>query len=72
MKKSKSRYEQYLNALYSSCCSIEEAIENFCYLNKGAVRKTTLKMAYLNRRIGTLIRKYDPIAFNVGFREYAV
>lgn len=71
MNTSKNNYEQYLNSLYSSCCSIDEAIENFCYLKNGAIKEATLRLAYLNQRIGTLIRRYDPIAFNVGFREFA-
>lgn len=71
MNISKNNYEQYLNALYSSCCTIEEAIENFCYLKQGRITSRSLKIAYMNRRIGSLIRKYDSIAFNVGFREFA-
>lgn len=74
MKKTKKVYEAHLNAAYADAYSLYEAIDNFEYMcNRSRSRATTtnaIHVAHTNHTLGTLLRKYDPIAFNVGFREW--
>lgn len=60
--------EKHLNELYADCFSESEAIDNFIYLtNKSRSKHTTEKNilnSFINHELGTLLRKYDPTAFN--------
>lgn len=60
--------EQKLNSLYSSCYSLEDAIDNFIYLtNKDRGKATTeqnIIKQYHAGKLGTLLKRLDPIAFN--------
>jgi hypothetical protein len=66
----KAAKEKRLNELYFDCYSEEQAVEAFIYLtNKDRIGgKTTvnnIRNAYRRRELGTLLRRLDPIAFNV-------
>lgn len=65
--KSKTEYERYLNQLYADIYGWGEVEENFSHYK---CTKATLLSAYHNHTLGTLQRKHDPIAFNVGFGEW--
>lgn len=75
MKQTKKQYEAYLNGLYSETCyDYTTAINEFDYLtvkSRGnhTTRENIIKH-YNNLQLGALLRKYDPIAFNVGFNEW--
>jgi len=59
MKKTKKAYEEYLNELSPEQGSSEWIIGG------------TIRMMYMwKNEYGKAIRKYDPIAFEVGFREF--
>ena len=60
MKKTKKVYVEYLN---ESCCP-EQGSEEW-------IIGGTIRMAYMWKEdYGTALRKYDPIAFEVGFKEW--
>lgn len=64
MKKTKKAYEEYLNELASGTYSWDELMDRFGYLRPRA-------SCLLNKlKLGTALRKYDSIAFEVGFREW--
>jgi hypothetical protein len=71
MKKSRKAYEEYLNELYADTYSWGEIYDNFSHFNNCKIKESTLLNAYHNHTIGTLERKYDPIAFNAGFHEWS-
>jgi len=67
-KKTRKDYELYLNELGCS-------YENCEYLtnknrNGGYLKPQSLKTSLSEGKYGTVLRKYDPIAFNVGFNEW--
>lgn len=64
MKKNKSKkaYIEYLNGIYSPY----QIFENFEYLIKNGYDKNLASQG----RYGDLLRKNDPIAFNVGLNEF--
>lgn len=74
MKQTKKAYEAYLNELYADMYANTEAIDNFLYLtNKTRGKHTTIKaieVAHCNHMLGALLRKFDTIAFNVGFNDW--
>jgi len=62
--------ERRLNEIYFDSYSEEQAVEAFIYLtNKDRIGKHTtvnnIRNAYRRRELGTLLRRLDPIAFNV-------
>lgn len=73
MKKTKPRYEMHLNAMYQDM-SFEEVFSQFEYLTnknrKGNTTKNAMHRLYQQGRIGTLIRRLDPIAFETGYNDY--
>ena len=60
--------EQELNRIYSETFTEEQIIDNFIYLtNKSRGKHTTvshLKKCYYTNKIGSLLKRLDPIAFN--------
>lgn len=62
-----AQLEKKLNELYADAYSESQAIEQFIYLtNKSRGKHTTektIRNAYNNHELGTLLRKYDPTAF---------
>lgn len=75
MKKNPKNYEAYLNELYFDSYSESQAFDNFEYLtNKSrgkSISKSKLMQAYHARELGTILRKYDPIAFQVGLNDWS-
>lgn len=65
--KTKKRYEQHLN-------EIGNTFENCEYLaNKERgqhLKPQSLIMSLHENRYGTILRKYDPTAFEVGYNEW--
>jgi len=61
--------ERYLNELYADAYYEQEAIDNFSYFNDGKIRASTISNAYHNHTLGTLLRKYDPIAFEISKQD---
>lgn len=74
MKQTKKHYEEYLNQLYSDIYSESAAEDNFIYLtNKNRGKVTNVKAitdAHANHMLGSLLRKFDPIAFNTGYSDW--
>ena len=75
MKKTLKNYEIYLNEYHAEHYSTETLNDNFGYLtNKNRDKHVSgkgLLTAYYNKTLGTLLRKFDPIAFRVGFNEWS-
>lgn len=73
-RKTKKNFEIHLNQLYADLYTQEQALDNFLYLaNRSRVNCTTsngINAAFANHTLGTLLRKYDPIAFNVQYNEW--
>ena len=69
MTKTKQDKEDYLNTLYSEEYTEEEAVDNFIYMTNRDRGKTTteahIRRSYWNGTLGTLLRKLDPIAFEL-------
>lgn len=72
--KTKSDYEADLNELYSSTYTESQAIDNLVYLTNPSRGKhvsiNKLRKCYYAKTLGTLLRRLDPIAFNVGFNDF--
>ena len=63
MRKTRANYEEYLNDLYYGIDLWEDGDGQYSYM----------KAARLLRqgKLGTALRKHDPIAFDVGFDEWS-
>jgi hypothetical protein len=61
MRKTRDEYEKYLNEIYAGQDLSEESNRWSYMRGKGLLRKG---------KLGTALRKYDKIAFNVGFNEW--
>lgn len=74
MKKNKKNYETHLNELYADAYSQEQAHDQFRYLANRTrgnyTTSTNIINAYANHTLGSLLRRYDPIAFNSGFNDW--
>ena len=61
--------EQKLNRIYSEVYNEDDAVESLIYLTaKSRGKHTTeanIRKQYRNCKLGTLLRRLDPIAFNV-------
>ena len=70
----KKQYEEYLNNYYQEQ-SFTVAFDDLVYLTNAArgqnCSKTHLKQSIIGGTAGTLVRRLDPIAFEVGRRDYA-
>ena len=60
MKKTRKNYEDYLNDIYN----IDEGLDVGEYMLPQA------KRLLMSGKYGSALRKYDPVAFNVGFNEW--
>jgi hypothetical protein len=73
MGKSKASYENWLNDLYSDM-SQEEAVYALIYLtSKRRGKHTTtanLKKQHRSGKLGSLVKRLDPIAFSCGYNDY--
>lgn len=61
-RKTKDNYEKYLNDLYYGQDLWGYGISDYTYLNAPRL--------LIKGKLGTALRKHDPIAFNVGFDEW--
>lgn len=73
MKKTKKDYEKHLNMYYSEF-PLKKTKDALIYLTVPArgkhITEKQLQKAWSNFTLGKIVRKYDPIAFNVGFNEW--
>jgi len=73
MKNTKKNHEKYLNELYADMYSEEQAQDEFAYLtNRSRGKYTTrnaISVAHANHELGSLLRKFDPIAFECSFND---
>lgn len=69
----KSNTEKSLNDYFDETFEYNELIEKFIYLtNKqrgDAISLKRLKTYILSKEVGTMLRKYDQIAFNTQYQE---
>lgn len=67
------KHEQHLNELYKDTYSRDQAFDNFEYLTNKKRMNFIMPWNLWNHidrgTLGTLLRKYDPIAFNVSYGE---
>lgn len=74
MKRTKKAFEAHLNELYADAYSQQQALDNFIYLASPHRDKSTtyprIIAAYNNHTLGSLLRTYDPTAFNVAFNDW--
>ena len=61
--------EAQLNSMYSDSFSENQIVDMFMYLTNPVRGKTTtesyIRKCYRNRTLGTLLKRLDPIAFQV-------
>ena len=68
MKKTKKSYEEFLNEVG---CDFEQC-EYLTNKDRGKYLKPqSLKLSLYENKYGTILRRYDPIAFEVGYHDYA-
>lgn len=67
MRWTKADHEEYLNDLYADVYDWETCLEEFGHYC--ADEDDTITDAYHDRTLGTLLRRKDPIAFNVSHEE---
>lgn len=65
LKQKEKRLNEQLSDIYSQ----EQAVDQFIYLTVkgrqgGRTTEARIRAAHANRELGTLLRRYDPIAFN--------
>lgn len=70
MRKTLAAYERHLNQLYADIYSPNEAVDSFCYLKDGKIKESTILTAHTNHTLGTLLRRWDPISFRLGFNDW--
>lgn len=75
IQKTKKEYEKFLNQMYADCYSEEQIVNALEYMtNKSRTTGTTtiknIRSSHQNHIIGSLLRKYDPLAFEVGYNEW--
>lgn len=68
-KYSKRAFEQYLNELYNEIYNEDEAIKHYSYVTKKR-SENLIRKAHRESKLGSLIRRHDPVRFNVGYREW--
>lgn len=61
----KKQFEVYLNELYSYAYTLEGVKYLLGYLGT----EKTIERNYDNVKLGTLLRKKDPLAFDVNYKE---
>lgn len=71
MKKTHKNFEAHLNELYADAFSESQAWDNFQHWKKGKIKREEITTAVENHELGTLMRKYDPIAFHTAYNEWS-
>lgn len=70
--------EKYLNKLYSSIYSEEEAVYAFIYLSSEQrkvgtrVTEKRIRQYHSDHELGTMLRKFDSIAFQVSMSDHNI
>ena len=67
-RKSKQGYEDYLNEVG---CNFEDCVYICNSSRKNSIKEQSLRNLLNDNRYGYALRKYDPIAFEVGYQEWA-
>ncbi len=62
------QYEKYLNKMLSSDYTMDNIIKEFDYLTE----KNLLINAYYNNSLGSLLRKKDPLRFQLDYLAYII
>lgn len=73
MKKTRKAYERYLNELHSDIPPRDLFAKYIYFTNKDrgiSISERSLWYWIYSFQIGVLLRKYDSIAFNVGYNEW--
>lgn len=67
-KKTKKKYEEYLNEIGATF----EDCEYMCNPRRGGkvIKPNSLRNLLNDMRYGYLLRKYDPIAFETGYNDW--
>ena len=72
-KRTPAQHERHLNAIYADAFSEEQAVDQFIYLTSKQRKKRTteanIRQQFRNHQLGTLLRKFDPIAFNTSIND---
>lgn len=73
-EKTEDDYEEYLNDLYSQIFDADSAVDKFIYMTVPSrgnhLSEEEIQGHAYGNTLGTMLREYDPIAFNVGFGEW--
>jgi hypothetical protein len=71
MRKTKQDYEAYLNP---QVIDSDRLLNEYAYLysreRQSTKEKATIKCLLKKGRLGTTLRRYDPIAFECGFEDW--
>jgi hypothetical protein len=72
-KRTAAQHERHLNALYFDAYSQDQAVDQFIYLtSKNRTPRTTeanIRKQHAYRQLGTMLRKFDPIAFYTSLND---
>lgn len=68
--KTKTEYEKYLNNLHNIDVVMELTEHCWAGNDKSSIDKKCAKSYAKRGMYGTVLRKYDPIAFEVGYNEW--
>lgn len=72
-QKTPAEHERHLNELYADIYSEEEAVDQFIYLTskdrKPRTTEANIRQQFNNHQLGTLLRKFDPIAFHTSINN---
>jgi hypothetical protein len=67
----RTEYEEYLNELYDMETVLDETEHCWAGNDKSEVDKATARSLAEQGMYGTVLKKFDPIAFNVGFNDWS-
>mgnify|MGYP003584828627 CR=1 FL=1 len=71
MKKSKDKYEELLNEEFTVEETLRETEHCWAGNDKTQYQKLVAKKLAREGKYGTILRKFDPIAFNVGYYDFS-
>jgi hypothetical protein len=70
----KKQFEKHLNESYADNYTEEQLYDDLVYLTVkgrtgGSISQNRLRLAIVNHCAGTILRKYDPIAFQCAYND---
>ena len=71
MKKSKDKYEEILNEQFTPEQVLRETEHCWAGNDKTNYQKLVAKKLAREGKYGTILRKFDPIAFETGYYDYS-